>query len=69
MNNDQFPKLPEGGKGRIRQLLESIKEDQQKLNSHPLYKEGWDDGYFAAQENYRRLTNALAKVYNIEMDS
>jgi hypothetical protein len=67
--SDHFPKMPPGGKGSLRAMLDSLKEDQNKLNGHPIYKEGWDDGYFAAQENYRRLTNALAKVYNIEMDS
>jgi|GEM_PF-5563989 len=65
MNNDQFPKLPEGGKGRLRALLASLKEDQSKLDDHPMYKEGYDDGYRAAQENHRLLTQALSKVYNI----
>lgn len=67
--NDQFPQMPPGGKGTLRAMLASLREDQSKLDEHPIYKEGWDDGYFAAQENYRKLTNALAKVYKIEMDS
>ena len=68
MNNDQFPQMPEGGKGRLRQLLESLNEDQEKLNSHPIYREGWDDGFRAAQESHRKLTQALAKVYNMDYD-
>ena len=28
--------------------------------------EGWDDGYQAAQENHRRLAEALASVYNVK---
>jgi hypothetical protein len=66
MENDYFPQMPEGGKGRLRQLLESLQEGQEKLNSHPIYKEGWDDGFQAAQESHRKLTKALAKVYNID---
>ena len=68
MNYEFYPQMPQGGQGRLRQLLDSIKEDQEKLNSHPIYKEGWDDGYQAAQENHRKLTKALAKVYNIDYD-
>jgi hypothetical protein len=68
MNNDHFPKMPEGGQGRLRQLLDSLKEDQEKLNSHPIYKEGWDDGFQAAQESHRKLTKALSKIYNIDYD-
>lgn len=66
--NNNFPKIPEGGQGRLRQLLDSLKEDQEKLNSHPIYKEGWDDGFQAAQESHRKLTKALSKIYNIDYD-
>ncbi len=57
---------PPGGRGKLRALLEGLKEDQDKLDNHPIYKEGWDDGYRAAQENHRKLAKALAKVYNID---
>ena len=57
---------PEGGKGKLRMLLTRLNEDQERLNSHPIYKEGWDDGFQAAQESHRKLTKALAKVYNID---
>jgi hypothetical protein len=46
-------------------LLEGLKEDQEKLDNHPIYKEGWDDGFRAAQEAHKKLTKALARVYNI----
>lgn len=60
-----FDQYPPGGHGRLRALLAGIQEDEEKLNKNPLYREGWDDGYRAAQENYRKLTGALAEVYNI----
>ena len=69
MNNDDHFPLPEGGKGRLRAILAGLQENQDKLNNHPIYKEGYDDGYNAAKENYRKLTIAVAKVYNIDADS
>ena len=57
---------PPGGQGRLRALLESLKEDQAKLDNHPIYKEGFDDGFRAAQEAHRKLTKAIARVYNID---
>ena len=57
---------PPGGRGKLRALLEGLKEDQDKLDNHPIYKEGYDDGYAAAQANHRRLTKAIADVYRIE---
>ena len=57
---------PPGGHGKLRALLASLKEDQAKLDNHPIYKEGYDDGFQAAQEAHRKLTKALAKVYNID---
>jgi hypothetical protein len=67
MNNDEnsWMPVPPSGPGRLRALLANIGEDQKKLTENPLYKEGWDDGYQAAQENHRLLTQALSKVYNI----
>jgi hypothetical protein len=69
MSNDQFPQIPSGGNGRLRAMLDSLKEDRSKLDNHPLYKEGFDDGYQEAQDNYRKLTDALAKVYKIDLNS
>ena len=57
---------PPGGQGKLRALLESLKEDQTKLDNHPIYKEGYDDGFRAAQEAHRKLTRALAQVYKID---
>jgi hypothetical protein len=53
MNNDEnsWIPVPPGGAGRLRALLASIGEDQKKLSENPLYKEGYDDGYQAAQGN------------------
>jgi hypothetical protein len=62
-DNNNLP----GGRGRLRALLASIGEQaEDRLTQDPRYREGWDDGYAAAQENYKKLTLALAKVYNIE---
>jgi hypothetical protein len=57
---------PPGGNGKLRALLASLKEDQDKLDNHPIYKEGYDDGFRDAQEAHRKLTKALSKVYNID---
>jgi hypothetical protein len=57
---------PPGGHGKLRALLAKLGEDQEQLNNDPRYKEGYDDGYRDAQENYRRLTRALAQVYKID---
>jgi len=65
-DNPNFSQGPVGGSGRLRELLDSLNEDQAKLNTHPIYKEGYDDGYRAAQENHKRLTRAIANVYRID---
>lgn len=57
---------PPGGNGKLRALLASLKEDQDKLDNHPIYREGYDDGFRAAQEAHKKLSRALAKVYNID---
>jgi hypothetical protein len=63
---DNDNNLP-GGSGRLRALLESIGERAEyRLIQDPRYREGWDDGYAAAQENHRRLAEALAAVYNVQ---
>ena len=57
---------PPGGHGKLRALLESLKEDQAKLDYHPIYREGFTDGFQAAQKAHRKLTRALAQVYKID---
>ena len=64
-SDDMFP-TPEGGKGRLRAMLESIKEDHEKLVNHPIYKEGYDDGVQQATDKYAKITEALYHLYNIE---
>jgi len=62
------PPFPPGGRGSLRKMLADINADEQELKSNPLYKEGYDDGYAAAQENYKKLLTALSAVYNIGED-
>lgn len=62
------PPFPPGGRGSLRKMLEDIDAEEQELKNNPLYKEGYDDGYTAAQENYRKLHTALSAVYNIGDD-
>ena len=64
-NENNWIPMPPGGPGRLRDILNRLDEDQKKLTEHPIYKEGYEDGYQAAQENHRLLTQALSKVYNI----
>lgn len=59
------PPFPPGGRGSLRKILEDIDADEKELKENPLYKEGYDDGYAAAEENYRKLHTALSAVYNI----
>jgi hypothetical protein len=61
-DNNNLP----GGSGRLRALLQSIGERaEDRLIQDPRYREGWDDGYAAAQRNHRLLAEALAAVYDI----
>lgn len=66
--NSNFSQFPEGGNRRIRKLLESIQEDESKLDKHPLYQEGFDDGRRAAEEQYKKLTSALSQLYQIQTE-
>lgn len=59
------PPFPPGGRGSLRKMLEDLDADEKELKENPLYKEGYDDGYAAAEENYRKLHTALSAVYNI----
>lgn len=61
--------MPPGGSGRLRALLESIREDTNKLDDNPLYQEGYDDGVKDAEEKYRKLSTALSAFYNINQES
>lgn len=54
------------GKGKsLRELLTELGEPNEKLLNDERYKEGFEDGYTAAQENHRQLTAALAATYRI----
>lgn len=67
-NDDLFPKVPNGGNGRLRALLKQIQEDENEMLNNPLYKEGYDDGYqqglFEAGENAKEIIRRLVKLYN-----
>ncbi len=60
-----FGPFPTGGRGSLKKMLEEIDADEKELTENILYKEGFDAGYAAAQENYRKLHSALSAVYNI----
>lgn len=60
-----IPPFPLGGRGSLRKMLEEMDADEQELKTNPLYKEGYNDGYAAAEENYKKLHAALSAVYNI----
>jgi hypothetical protein len=66
MNFSNWLPNPGGGNGKLRALLESINEDQEKLVNHPIYKEGYDVGFKDATDRYVKLTQALYHLYNIE---
>lgn len=60
--------FPEGGNNSIRDMLSGIKIDQEELINHPLYKEGYDDGYrkgkYDADEQARALVNTIVNLYS-----
>ena len=62
------PPFPPGGRGSLRKMLEDINADENEMKANPLYKEGYDDGYAAAEEAYRKLHTALSAVYQINDD-
>ena len=63
------PPFPTGGRGSLKKMLNEMDAETKELTENPLYKEGYDDGYTAAQENYRELYTALSAVYNIGGDT
>ena len=65
--NEWIPGLP-GGNNSLKAMLDSLKEDKQKMYDNPLYKEGFDDGHQEALMNYQRLTKALHSLYNVDRD-
>lgn len=64
---DSF-QFPEGGDHSIRDMLSSLEVDQEELINHPLYKEGYDDGYrkgkYDADEQARALVNTIVNLYS-----
>ena len=62
-NNNSSHPTPRSHK--LRELLESIGEQPNKEN-HPLYKMGFEAGVKDAQENHRKLLEALVAVYNVK---
>ena len=63
MNNDDMFPRHEGGKNRLKQLLQNLEIDQEQLTSDPRYKEGYDDGYTVGMAEAR--CDARALVYNL----
>ena len=57
--------LFENNDDSIRAILLANLEDEEELVKHPLYKAGFTAGVEHSEENYRKLTTALASVYNI----
>ena len=66
--NSWMPVPPEGP-NRLRRLLEQLEEDSNKLTEHPIYKEGYEDGYKTAQFEARCVVRALTKLYEDTSDS
>jgi hypothetical protein len=62
-NNKSSPYVPQSPK--LRELLKILDEQSSKEN-HPLYKMGFEAGVKEAQEAHRKLTKAIARVYNID---
>ena len=69
-DKDNFMPRHEPGKGRLRDLLNRLDEDQEKLFKNPLYVEGWDDGVLVgrkqAEEEAKSLVRALTKLFQEE---
>ena len=65
MDDNQFP---QGGKRSIRDMLSKLNEDKEKLESHPLYKEGYDDGYEQGRQEAHRMSqrtiSGLVRIYD-----
>jgi hypothetical protein len=68
MNNDDMFPRPEPGKGRLRDLMHRLDEDQEKLFKNHLYVEGYDDGFVIgrkqAEEEAKSLVRALTKLFD-----
>ena len=51
---------------KTRELLRSLDMHERPIKeNHPLYKMGFEAGVKQAQENHRKLSLALARVYGI----
>ena len=73
--NDSFFPRHEGGSGRLRALLQGLEEKQEKLLEHPIYKEGFDDGYQKAlingmheKQDMKALVRMLVNLYDDDND-
>lgn len=68
MDDNDFIPIPEGGSGKLRRLLAQLKEDQEKLDNNPLYKEGYDDGYERGKQEAERraqhIISGLVRLYD-----
>jgi len=68
MNNDDMFPRHEGGKNRLKALLQNLEMDQEQLTSDPRYKEGYDDGYtvgrMEAEAEAKCLVRALTRLYD-----
>jgi len=60
--------VPPSGPGRIRALLANLDEDPKKLDSHPLYREGYLDGKTEATRNYKKMMAAMAAIYQLDVE-
>jgi hypothetical protein len=59
------PAGPGQGK-KLRDILKELNETDEEMKASPLWQQGFEDGYTAAQENHRQLTAALAATYRID---
>lgn len=60
--------FPQGGKHNIRNLLKKLGENQDRLTNHPIYKEGFNDGFKQGKQEAERLSqhviSGLVRIYD-----
>lgn len=68
MNNDAMFPRHDGGKNRLKQLLQNLEMDQEQLTNDPRYKEGYDDGYERGKQDAERraqhIISGLVRLYD-----